>query len=75
MTHTFTEVTNPCTTVLCKNVIELTFNEAQTTNYKERDDYLDMKNTSLIPTHRSPVTRKTKIAAHGSTVIFSPGIV
>lgn len=30
--------------------------------------------TSLIPTHNSPVTINTRIAAHGSTTISSPGI-
>lgn len=30
--------------------------------------------TSLIPTHRRPVTMRTRIAAHGSTTTSSPGI-
>jgi hypothetical protein len=31
--------------------------------------------TSLIPIHKSAVTRRTNTAAHGSTTIPSPGMV
>lgn len=35
---------------------------------------LKLVRTSLIPRHKKPVTMKTRIAAHGSTITSRPGI-